>query len=431
MPFGLYNLASKFNLPDFGISEKLSGYTTRQGMQFPVGAGLNTSQQSAAGSAVRGLNYNVAPNQSTPYGSQINYPSGGYQQLSRSSQPSYSQPAQPIAPKYTSGGGVTGGGTNTAPQGTQGVQSLSGDLSSALQRANSEGRFEGMSDYQRAQAQLQYEGEKSQNRQAIDDIYGPAISAYNDLLNQYQDKRGGLEGYYQGQFAPRYTELDNSRSQLLSQNAEQITGTRQQEQGLMNEARRRAGELRQRNQQALGGSGVGQAADTILSQEQLRGQNQISNTAATDVRALERQATEYENQYVQLKQNLDSEYQSLLQQAKDNYDNIIAQVRTNRAQTESQKANANYEALQQLNNDAKQIEQQYQQLGQQLATNALSAIQQLYAQQQDYAMQQGHAPDIYNLPGAEYSQYLPTYTNNEGQPITPNIYQRRKEEELA
>lgn len=400
-------------LPDFGLSTKLTGVKNYYSNATPFGVtpyGFQPTQQQQQ-------NIYKYPELSTPQGGNL----GNYKRTAGMVQtPTYKTPT-PTKSNATTKVQNTKPVTGTV-QGTQTYDK------GALQRAQQEGRFEGLQPAQRAAAQLQYESSKNQNQVDLNSIYGPLEDYYNNLMGNVQQSRSGVEDYVRGLFAPQFTQAQASKQTALGENQANIDTTRQQEQSLMNDARRRASELTKRNQRIWGGtSSAGEGFNNQLDQTMLQGMNEIQTTAAADVNALNRQRTQIESEYATLEQNINSQLQQAIRSEQDKFDQQIAAIEANRAETQSAKAAARADAIAELNANAQSLQQQAQSVLEQLGTNALSAIQQLYAAQQDYAGQRGLPVDWQNLPGVEYANYLPAMSDpTTGQQIIPSYLQRKR-----
>jgi len=376
MPFGLYTAASRFGLPDLGISERLSGFSTKSAMNFPVGAGLSPSQSNAARGQVAGIMQSLPQNQSTQPRS-LFYNSSGGGNLFQTALQSVRAPRVSNAPQsYQSAAKPTVGTTKQTSK-------------------------------SKAVSNAPVVDPNAEYNQQLNELFGGTENFLSGLYGSIDDAQSGALGAIGSQFDAQRPFLDQSRDELMGQNRAQVDAEKMNEKNAIAEARLLYNELGQGTRQRYGGtSSTGEFANAIQGREFQRGQNRISTTSQQNQAALQQKAQSIESNYQQEVIRLETTKQSALQQAKASYDEKRAQIDSLRHENQQAKAAAKLDALREFRAAAEGIENQKRQFEQQLEAQALSAAQNIYAAIQSYRAEQGQPVDLQGIPGAQFSSIL-------------------------
>lgn len=330
-------------------------------------------------------------------------------------------PRSAPAPAPSSGGG--GGGGNNQPS----APSLSEEALAALDRAASEGRFEGISDpEERARAQQALEQERlaevgdlfSETERLLDDS-ARNIGSEEDLIAQASRP-----------FESQVPLLTQARDEGLAGVDRGIEAERLQEQNAINDARRLAQELRTANQQRFGGaSSAGEFANSIQSREFQRQFGRIQNTAGQNVNALRQKASEIKNQYNQQLQSLELQKEGAIAQARDLYRQRLSAIDNARISLSQNKAAARLDALRDLRNHARSIQDQFRTLQLQLFSQAQQADLSLRNAVLAFREQNDQPIDLANVPEINISTAGGIKNSSAGANLPLGSLTRRLEEE--
>jgi hypothetical protein len=353
---GLWNVGG-VNVPDLGISEN----PVVQAL-FPSASGVNNSSQNTSQWSNGGVDYSQVV--TTPQGVAIKnpgvvVPAGGTQQQSQPQQQSSGQTDQQ---KWEAAGHP-------------------------------------------GQAPVGYHGEAGGggvDEAAINSVYEPTMNYLNQAESQVRaDLPTALESV-QRAYESAIAELTAGKTKNLGTIATNEKTVGQQKEDALSAARRLYNELRQGYQQRFGGStSAGQAASELSAVEQQRQMGQTTRDYATAVQAINQQKLQLDQDYQTGQAKIQEQKTLALQQAQQNFTQALLQIQSQRAQTESQKAAAKLDALNQLKAQAYQTQQQAIQYQQNLDMfyKQQQADLQTYAQKLNMSgTNAGNAANAYKTP---------------------------------
>lgn len=345
------------NLPDFGITEALFG------PQFG-----NTSSTQTTGSSAP-LQYDTPLNQALQQGGVLgatNYTNyGGYQQ--------YSSPIGPQNQTSSSTQQSSGGGDSRLQQ---------------LQKTNRNPPQE--SEYQALLAQLQASQGPSQAE--INNAYAGTLDVLNQAESNLRGQLPGLISEAEAQAAASRSLLEGQRSTANEQLGQQQQQSDQLAANQTAQQRQILQELTQANQARFGGaSSAGQAASELQGREFQRNRGQIQQQAAQALTTINNERNRVEREFQQGLQQLEVNKQQAVNEINRMFQDKLLEINSRRAETESAKAQARISALQELRNQAFQIQVAEAQYKSQLQLQAQQNMSQLSSVEQTYlgALQSG------------------------------------------
>lgn len=217
-------------------------------------------------------------------------------------------------------------------------------------------------------------------RREVEAIYSPLMNYLNQaesaVTSEYQRYVPELEQQYATSLSNIQNQKTQGERELTAQ--EQAAETRKED--ALTAARRLYDELRRGGLQRFGGaSSAGQAFTELTAQEQQRQSGNIWQAYQQTLDNLNKYRANLLDNFAQAQKELELAKTSALQQAYDNYQNRLNEIRAKKGDTESLKAKALYDELQNLRNQVYQINLQSLNLAQQLAYNkqmALSTVDQ-------------------------------------------------------
>lgn len=204
--------------------------------------------------------------------------------------------------------------------------------------------------------------------QELNNAYNPIF----DYLNQAeQSVRGGYGGVQQdinSQYGVSQGTLDTSKQQGLSSLGTNEQKVQQTKEDAMSAARRLYNELIQGYGQRFGGStSAGEAARVLAGNEAQRTMGGVNRDAGNNMAAIQQKKVEVEQNYNNQLMQLQSTRDQALNQANRDFQQKLLDISNTRASTASEKAQQKLSALQELRNQAYNIQLQNQQFAQQLA----------------------------------------------------------------
>ena len=182
-----------------------------------------------------------------------------------------------------------------------------------------------------------------------DAIYNPLIAAANERYNTLQSQIPGylkdIENTGETQKQPFEERLTEGTKELTTQEQQ----TRDAEKSAIAQARKLFNELKQYNLARFGsGSSAGQATMELLGRSTSGNIGQATDTAQKNVAIIKDNLIKLGNFVTQQKSNIDKEVESKKTAAKQWFQERLDQINADKAMLESQKAQARYSALAQV-----------------------------------------------------------------------------------
>lgn len=392
MPFGLYKAAARIGLPDLGISERTTGYTTRQTTP-----------------AVTPLSYTPAfitplPRQTTLSPAEQAKFYASYSKNNPASS-GYVPPATKTVTTTKQTGKVSGANTNAYANNPDYL-----------------GRFEelgGVNDPKRIAAYEKYLSTKGvskssalsteeQQRQAqqglIDNFYNENLDYLGSLENAL---RGNEQQYYDIAGSPYDAQvplLQSARDAAMQRNQGLVQETNQMREDALSQARRLFNEMSIATRQQYGGtSSTGEFAQALQGRELQRNQSGIQQTAQNNLAKLYQNATETESQYQSQLQSLEQQKQAAIAQARLSFQERLQDLKNKRMELGANKQNMELDLLREFYANRQAIEQQATQYAQQLQATAAQARLNLQSAVAQYQANTEKPIDVSAIPQAQYS----------------------------
>lgn len=350
------NIGHSLGLPELGISEALGGYN--QNTAFggnPSSADTLAAQRLANERASGGSSLTPAQQYTYAYS-----PTGSVAGATTTAPTQTQQP---------SGGTPTGGGGGTSRD--------------AFNAARSGGAYAGWGD---AEAYADFlatggpnmGGAGGPSQAEIDAQFNPIFDVYNQAESNLRGQQPGLISEAEAQAKASQGLLTNQRTsanELLGQQ-EQATNTQQQRQSA--QQRQTLQELQQANQQRFGGaSSAGLGASELQGREFQRSQFGIQENAQQALQAIGQQKLQVDREYQQGLQQLEVNKQQAVNEINRKFQDRLLEINARRGETEAAKAQARLSAVQELRNQAFQINVAKAQFEQDLKMQAQSNMQYL------------------------------------------------------
>lgn len=283
------------------------------------------------------------------------------------------------SPYYT-GNPVTPGGSQNNPTPTyqapapvnnnnaariSGINPTAGDVNPADRDAWAIAHgYTGWNNYQDSLNQQKYEQDINSQ---IDATYAPTMDYLNQNVNYVGQAKTAAEQQAAADLAANQGILGTNKEQTLGQLSTQARGVQTQKEDALAQARRLFSELQRGNIQRFGGAtSAGQAASEIQGAEAQRQFGQTGRQANEAFQKIEQAKAEVETQYKTGLLQLQQSHQAGLAKIQNDFTNAIMQINNQRAATEQQKGQAKLAALQNLRQEALQLQSQATQFQQQL-----------------------------------------------------------------
>ncbi|MDQ3159352.1 MAG: hypothetical protein M3P98_04450 [bacterium] len=252
---------------------------------------------------------------------------------------------------------------------------------------------------------------------------GEIDSQFNPILDVYNQAEGNLRGQLPGLIGEAEAQAQASRGLLGNQRTganELLSGQQQQtfqsQQAQTGQQRQTLQELQSANQQRFGGSSsAGQAAGELQGREFQKNTFQIGQQAQQAMQQINQQRQVVEREFQQGIQQLEVNKQQAVNQIQRTFQDKLLEINGRRGKTESDRASARMDALQELRNAAYQIDVSRAQFQSQLQMQARQNSASLDNQAQQFlgATDQGRqAVDTY---ASAPQSAIPEVTNS-GQP---------------
>lgn len=269
-----------------------------------------------------------------------------------------------------SGGSVLGASTQVStPPPSQNNSPPPVDLSNDAKKddyARSFG-YPGWNEYQSALNNRNSEAEQASRQKQVDEQFNPIFDIYNQAENNLKGQYPGLISEAEAQARASRGLLDNSKLSAQDMLNNQQQSTIQGRDNQTADQRRTYQELQMANRQRFGGaSSAGVAANELQGREFQRNTFQIGQQAQQALQQVEQKRLEVDRTYQQSLQQLEVNTQKAKGDLQRSFQDKLLEINSGRANTASQKAAARMEALQQLRNEAYQIDMAKMQFAQQL-----------------------------------------------------------------
>lgn len=201
----------------------------------------------------------------------------------------------------------------------------------------------------------------------INEAFGSSMGYLNQNEQMLGTSKSAAEQAAQADFLANQGVLGTNREQTLGQLGTQARGVQTQKEDALAQARRLFNELQRGNIQRFGGAtSAGQAASEIQGAEAQRQFGQTGRQANEAFQKIEQAKTEVESQYKTGLLQLQQAHQQGLAKIQSDFTNAIMQINNQRAATEQAKGQAKLQALQNLRQEALQLQSQATQFQQQL-----------------------------------------------------------------
>lgn len=233
--------------------------------------------------------------------------------------------------------------------------------------------------------------------------YNPIFDYLNQAEQSVREGYGGIQKDITNQYGVSQSTLDTSKSQNLASldtNAQKVQQTKED---AMSQARRLYNELIGGYGQRFGGStSAGEAARTLAGNEAQRTMGGVSRDFGNNMALIQQKKVEVEQNYQTGLQQLQATRDQALNQANRDFQQKLLDISNTRASTASEKAQQKLAALQELRNQAYNIQLQNQQFQQQLAlqkqadSSNLDSLLSQFTQsaQAGQSAQQGYNPKV-------------------------------------
>lgn len=330
---GLWNIGG-FNLPDFGISEKLgigpanSAITNKGGLDYKMPTPYSPS--------VLGTNSNQGP--------------GGAYPIAAGPPPQTTSPSS--APKTNNSSG--GSDRSLRDRMQSGEIPWDDNLLAQAEAANRDIN---------AEIENAFNSRMGYLNQAESTIRADYPTIQNEINQNYDNSR---------------TALDTERGRSTREIDTAMEGGEQRREDALSAARRLYNELVMGGQQRFGGaSTAGEAYQALAGREMQRNQGDVQKQFSQFMGQIENARTSLNERFTQAMTTLETQKNQALQNARREFDNKLLEISRMRSEAESDKANARLSALQDLRNQIFQINLVSAQMRQEAQQQAQSAAAEL------------------------------------------------------
>jgi len=196
----------------------------------------------------------------------------------------------------------------------------------------------------------------------IDKLYKQGLQNISGQERRLQEYQPQYLSQIQALYESQVPELQRVTEQGRSAIGEQETGVRKQEQTALAEARRQYEQGVQKGQQLFGGvagSSTGQAFSDIASQELLRGTGNVMTTSSENINRLNTARRDLESKLQTDLAKLDLDKKSALLTAQNQFRQELDSINSKRYELQTQKANAQLQALKDFNSRKQNLEDFY------------------------------------------------------------------------
>jgi hypothetical protein len=233
--------------------------------------------------------------------------------------------------------------------------------------------------------------------------YDPIFQYLNEAEQSVRSGYGGIQQDINNQYGVSSNTLGTGKSQNLASLDTSGQKVQQTKEDAMSSARRLYNELIQGYGQRFGGStSAGEAARVLSGNEAQRTMGGVNRDYGNNMALIQQKKVEVEQNYQTGLQQLQATRDAALTQANRDFQQKLLDISNTRASTASEKAQQKLAALQELRNQAYNIQLQNQQFQQQLALQKASDSQSLdsylaqfnQAGQAGQTAQQGYNPTV-------------------------------------
>jgi hypothetical protein len=196
----------------------------------------------------------------------------------------------------------------------------------------------------------------------IDKLYKQGLENISGQERRLQEYQPQYLSQVQALYESQVPELQRITEQGRTAIGEQETGVRKQEQTALAEARRQYEQGVQKGQQLFGGvagSSTGQAFSDIASQELLRGTGNVMTTSSENINRLNTARRDLESKLQTDLAKLDLDKKSALLTAQNQFRQELDSINSKRYELQTQKANAQLQALKDFNSRKQNLEDFY------------------------------------------------------------------------
>lgn len=262
------------------------------------------------------------------------------------------------------------------------------------------------------------------SQEEINAQFNPIFDVYNQAERNLRDQQPGLISEAEAQAAASRQLLENSKTnqnELLGQQAQRVQSTGENQTA---QQRQILQELGLANQQRFGGaSSAGQAASEIQGREFQRSRYGIQQNVQQGLQTIDQQKVQVQREYDQGLQQLEVNKQQAINEINRKFQDKLLEINARRGETEAAKAAARMSALQDLRNQAYQINVARAQFEADLRTQAQSNLSYL-TQAQQSLLSYGQAGVAAGDTATSYQALgLPRITANTGNGTTNPTYQ--------
>jgi hypothetical protein len=196
-------------------------------------------------------------------------------------------------------------------------------------------------------------GQPGVDEAAINSVYQPTMNYLNQAEGAVRQDFPNVLDAAQKAYESAIQELSGNKQRNVSTIQNNTVTAGQQKENALSAARRLYDELRRGYQQRFGGaSSAGGAASEISNVEQQRQMGQTTQSYSDAMRQIQQQSSQLETDYQTGSMKILESKNQAIAQANRDFQNQLLQIAGQRAQTESEKAAARLDALNNLRNQA-------------------------------------------------------------------------------
>jgi len=211
-------------------------------------------------------------------------------------------------------------------------------------------------------------GSQQSTQQQLDEAYNPIFDYLNQAESNVRGAFPGIQGDINNQYGVSSNQLGTGLQQGMASLDQNSTKIQQTKEDAMAQARRLYNELIQGYGQRFGGStSAGEAARVLAGNEAQRTMGGVNRDFGNNQALINQKKVEVEQNYQLGLQQLQATRDAALNQANRDFQQKLLDISNTRASTASEKAQQKLAALQELRNQAYNIQLQNQQFQQQLA----------------------------------------------------------------
>lgn len=331
-----------WGLPDFGLTESIGSLIN--------GGGVTTTYQGGS---------DIIPNKTTTSsGATVNTSDAGSIKAAYPGYAGWSDQAILADYAATGGsgkGGTTSGGTSGGtPAPTQSTYTIRGTNTTAGSPEGALNNVIPTNDYSAFKNQM----DPTQFLNQIESSYSGQNEFYNTQENALKAAQDTFNKTIEADYAANLAKANQSKVSTAGQLSQNEVLAAQKKQDALNSAKQLYNQLQQGYRQRFGGAtSAGEAANTILGEEQQRQSGLIGRDYTTAISDIARQKVDLENSYTTAIADLDRQKQQATSEVMTNYTNQLSQITANRAQSYQAKEQAKLQILLDARNQLATIQQ--------------------------------------------------------------------------